>query len=59
MVHIVIAPGVEPTITATCGGNGRSVTTDSASNVLTLQQLDLVDVGVTTARIAVAPTGQP
>jgi hypothetical protein len=43
---------LEPTITA-AGGNGRGVTTDSASDVPTPQQLDLVDVVVTTARIAV------
>jgi L-lactate dehydrogenase complex protein LldG len=57
MTSVVIAPGLDPAIAAACAGQDRAVTTDSAPDVLSPQQLDLIDAVVTTARVAIAMSG--
>lgn len=57
MTSVVIAPGLDPAIAAACAAQDRAVTTDSAPDVLSPQQLDLIDAVVTTARVAIAMSG--
>jgi L-lactate dehydrogenase complex protein LldG len=57
MSSVVIGPGLDPAIARACAGNGRTVTTDSHPAALSPQQLDAIDVVVTTARIAIAMSG--
>lgn len=57
MTSVVIATGLDPAIAAACAGQDRAVTTDSAPDVLSPQQLDLIDAVVTTARVAIAMSG--
>ena len=47
MASVVIAPGLDPAIAAACAGDGRTVTIDSSPQVLSPQQLDLIDAVVT------------
>jgi L-lactate dehydrogenase complex protein LldG len=54
---VVVAPDLEPAITAVCALGGRRVTADSAPEALTPQQLDAIDAVVTTARVAIAMSG--
>jgi L-lactate dehydrogenase complex protein LldG len=53
---VVIAPGLDPAISGALGGH-RVITTDSAQEALTPQQLDAIDAVVTTARVAIALSG--
>ena len=46
-----------PAIAHACTGIGRTVTTDSAPQVLSPQELDAIDAVVTTARVAIAMSG--
>jgi len=57
MTSVVIGPGLDGQIAAACAGGGRSVTKDSAPDMLSPQQLDLIDAVVTTARVAIAMSG--
>jgi L-lactate dehydrogenase complex protein LldG len=54
---VVIGTGLDPVITQACTGRGRTVTTDSAPQVLSPQELDAIDAVVTTARVAIAMSG--
>ncbi len=55
--EVVVATGLDQSIAGTCGWQGRRVTTDTPEHPLTPQELDAVDVVVTTAKVAVALTG--
>jgi L-lactate dehydrogenase complex protein LldG len=55
--HVIVANGLDPVVAQACARNGRVVTIDSAPNALTAQELDAVDVVVTSARVAIALTG--
>ena len=57
MTSVVIGAGLDPAIAQACTGSGRTVTTDSAPQVLSPQELDAIDAVVTTARVAIAMSG--
>lgn len=57
MTSVVIGPGLDPAISAACADGGRTLTTDTAPEVLSAQQLDAIDAVVTTAKVAIAMSG--
>ncbi len=57
MISVVVGPGLDQHIVAACADEGRVVTTDSAPEVLSPQQLDVIDAVVTSARVAIAMSG--
>ena len=57
MTSVVIGAGLDPAIAQACTGSGRTVTTDSAPQILSPQELDAIDAVVTTARVAIAMSG--
>ena len=57
MVSVVVGPGLDQQIAVACADEDRVVTVDSAPEVLSPQQLDLIDAVVTTARVAIAMSG--
>ena len=57
MANVVVGPGLDQEIAAACAGEGRVVTVDCAPEVLSAQQLDVIDAVVTTARVAIAMSG--
>ena len=54
---VVIPAGLDTTVTAACGRDGRVVSIDGQPTVLSPAQLDTMDVVVTAARVAIALSG--
>ena len=54
---VVVAPDLNPDLTAAAARSGRTITTDGHPTVLTPVELDRIDAVLTTATVAIALSG--